>query len=593
MMSNLPPFVIFFVGAVLPFLFKGRVRNWLMIGVGAVGLWQVLSLDVGSTFDVQWLGYNLELMRVDGMSRPFGIIFTLSITAVFIYAMYMDESTPYVASCLYVGSALGAVFAGDLITLYLFWEIMAIASTFLVLLRRRKQTYGSAYRYVLVHIFGGLILLFGILLTISATGSTTFDASVFHTQSVGSWLVLVGFLINAAVPPMSAWLSDAYPEATVFGGIVLSAYTTKTAVYTLLRGFAGWEILIVIGCIMSIYGIVYALLENDMRRILAYSIINQVGFMICGAGIGTELAINGAIAHAFCHIIYKALLWMSAGAVLYRTGTAKCTELGGLYKSMPTTMILGTIGALAISSVPGTSGFTSKTLILMAASEQHLMWPWLILEMASAGVFLHAGIKFPYFVFFDKDRGLRPKKALPCMTVGMMVLAFFCLFLGIFPNVLYSILPYQDMFADGSFTVFKAEKVVTQMQLLLFSGLVFFLFLKLLKRTDTISLDTDWFYRKAGKWFFARCANLLNGINEWAYQTFAQRLPDSLYQLFNQGPARLTVVLLTPFWKFRGHEKERMEIGRTEIYRRALLGIYPVGIAAAFVAIFFVILYLT
>lgn len=593
MMSSFPPHLLLLIGAALAFAVKGRVRNWMMIGFSVLTLGLVLDLPHDTSLVVHWLGYPLELMRVDGLSKAFAVIFTLSLSAAYIYALYLDESTPYVASLVYVGSALGAVFAGDLISLYVFWEIMAVSSTFLILLRRRQRSYGSAFRYVLVHLLGGLILLAGILMVIGERGSTEFTAAAFNTDSVGSWLVLIGFLINAAAPPISAWLSDSYPEATVFGGIILSAYTTKTAVYTLLRGFAGWEILIVIGCFMSIFGIIYALLENDMRRILAYSIINQVGFMVCGAGIGTQMAINGAVAHAFCHIIYKALLWMSAGAVLYRTGKSKCTELGGLYKSMPTTMVLGTIGALAISSVPGTSGFTSKTLILLAAADQHLMWPWLVLEIASAGVFLHAGIKFPYFVFFDKDRGLRPLKALPSMTTAMAILAFFCILFGVYPDPLYALLPYQDMFADGSFSVLKASKIVTQMQLLMFSGLVFFLFLPFLKRTDTVSLDTDWFYRRGGRLLYRFFAWSLNGLNESAHRVFSVNLPTALFHVFNHGPSRVAVMFLTPVWRIQGLQPNEIHRRQKVVYRRASLGIYPVGFAAIFVAIFFVVLYLT
>jgi multicomponent Na+:H+ antiporter subunit D len=350
-------------------------------------------------------------------------------------------------------------------------------------------------------------------------------------------------LINASAVPFSSWLSDAYPESTVTGGVILSAYTTKTAVYTLLRGFPGWDILIFIGCVMVIYGIVYALLENDMRRILAYSITNQVGFMVTAAGIGTAMAINGAAAHAFCHIIYKALLWMSAGAVLAQTGRSKCTELGGLWKSMPWTMVLGTIGALAISSLPLTSGFTSKSLILQAAGDEGLVLAWTTLEIASAGVFLHAGIKFPYFVFFNVDRGLRPKEAPAHMLAAMGILAFLCIFLGVYPDPLYAILPFG---MDPAFTVYKAGKVVGQMQLLMFSALVFFLFLKLLRRTDTIALEIDWLYRKGGSMLYRGADSLFNGLNA-AAALFAEGLAKRLDRLSRELPERLAVWFAGPF----------------------------------------------
>jgi len=304
------------------------------------------------------------------------------------------------------------------------------------------------------------------------------------------WLILAGFLVNAGAPPLSAWLPDAYPEASWSGTVFLSAFTTKTAVYVLLRGFPGAEILVWIGMFMVFYGIVYALLENDMRRILAYSIVNQVGFMVTGIGIGTEVALNGAAAHAFTHILYKALLLMSAGSVLYVTGRRKCTDLGGLFRTMPLTTLCGGIGALAISSFPLTSGFVSKSMIAQAAVDQHLLWVYLALAAASAGVFLHAGIKFPWFVFFQKDSGLRPPEPPLNMRLAMGLFAALCIGLGVFYQPLYALLPFKT-----DFVPYLGYRVVGALELLLFSGLAFFVMLPLLRRTPTITLDVDWLYR--------------------------------------------------------------------------------------------------
>ncbi len=349
MIANLHPTLLFLPGHCCSGPASG-CRKILILLVPAAAFAVITQLSPGTFYGYELFGFDLNLLRVDKLSKVFGYVFTINAFACFIFALHLKDRYEHTAALAYIGSALGAVFAGDLISLYLFWEVMAITSTFLVLARQTQRSYNAAFRYVMVHIFGGLCLLAGILLQVDATGSVAFDG--FSLKGLPTYLILIGFLINAAAPPMSAWLSDAYPEATVTGGVIMTAYTTKTAVYTLIRGFAGWEILMVVGCFMAMYGIIYAILENDMRRILAYSIMNQVGFMICGVGIGTAMAINGAVAHAFAHIIYKALLWMSAGAVLYMTGKSKCTDLGGLYKTMPLTMIFGTIGALAISSFP-------------------------------------------------------------------------------------------------------------------------------------------------------------------------------------------------------------------------------------------------
>jgi multicomponent Na+:H+ antiporter subunit D len=323
------------------------------------------------------------------------------------------------------------------------------------------------------------------------TGSLAFDKLALDT--LPRWLILAGFLLNAGAPPLSAWLPDAYPESSWSGMVVLSAFTTKTAVYVLLRGFPGAELLIYVGLFMVFYGIIYAILENDMRRILAYSIVNQVGFMVTGIGIGTEMALNGAAAHAFAHIIYKALLLMSAGSVLYMTGKRKCTDLGGLFRTMPLTTICGIVGALSISSFPLTSGFVTKSMISEAAGMQHLEVVWYLLAAASAGVFLHAGIKFPWFVFFQRDSGLRPDDPPWNMRAAMIFFAALCIIIGVLPGPLYALLPFPVTYVP-----YTASHVVFYLQLLLFSGLAFFLMLGWLKRTLTITLDVDWFYRKLG-----------------------------------------------------------------------------------------------
>lgn len=597
-LHNLPPGLILLFGAFLVPLLKGRIRNLYVIVLPALAFFHISQLNSSDSLSLPFLDLNLDLLRADMWSKAFGYIFTLNAFAAFIYGYYQKKSTEFVAALFYIGSALMVVFAGDIVTLYVFWEAMAVASVYLVLASKTKQSFQAARRYILVHVCGGLVLLAGVILHINNTGSTTFTSFAPTEANLATWLILIGFLINAAAVPFSSWLPDAYPESTVLGGVILSAYTSKTAVYTLLRGFPGWEILIVIGCAMTLYGIIYALLENDMRRILAYSIINQVGFMVVGIGIGTPLALAGTVAHAFCHIIYKALLWMSAGAVLYRTGRSKCTELGGLYNTMPWTLVLGGIGALAISSVPLTSGFTSKTIIIAAAANQHIFWAWLILEIASAGVFLHAGIKFPFFVFFNVDRGLRPKEAPISMLAGMGILAFLCIYLGMFPERLYNILPHSDLVKSAmpsSFMdiyVHHFSHVVTQSQMLIFSGLVFFLFLPLLKRTDTISIDFDWFYRKGGTIIYIILDKGLNGLNTWADKTLARGWTASMAAFFQNGPARLLFLIIRPFWQLTGIPIEGPGSRENAFLEKFSKNRFSIGSVAVFAAIFLLVLVL-
>lgn len=570
MIDWLHPSFLFLLGAVLVALLPVRIRMAAAVLVPLAAFFVIVNLPLGNGLHYQLFGFDLTLLRVDKLSKAFGYVFTINAFAAGIFALHLKTRVEPVAALAYIGASIGAVFAGDLISLYLFWEVMAIASTFLILARGTERSYQSAFRYVMIHLLGGLLLLAGILLQIKATGSVAFD--LFAIRDLPTYLILIGFLVNAAVPPLSAWLSDAYPEATVTGGVVLTAYTTKTAVYTLIRGYAGWEILMVVGCVMALYGIIYAILENDMRRILAYSIINQVGFMVTGVGIGTAMALNGAVAHAFCHIIYKALLWMSAGAVLQLTGKSKCTDLGGLYKTMPLTLIFGCIGALAISSFPGFSGYTSKPMIIEASVYGNFYWVWLVLELASAGVFLHAGIKFPYFVFFAKDSGMRPGEAPPHMLVAMAFLSFICIFLGVYPQPLYAILPFEVNFHPYTF-----EHTLNQLQLLMFSALAFFMFLPMLKRTETISIDSDWFYRKGGQLFFTAADKVFNSINAQAEKLVVVQLTARLSEFFKQ-PGYLIQrqgVRLLAICSGDKQTQERLE-QQLEVRNRA--GAHPIGI---------------
>jgi multicomponent Na+:H+ antiporter subunit D len=478
------------LGAFLLPAVRDEQRRALVLGLPLATLALVWLVPEQAGLRLPFLGLELSPVHATAEGRLFATVFTLMAAVGGLYALGAGARTlELVAAYVYAGSAIGVTFAGDLLTLFIYWELMAIGSTALILLADTQSARAAAFRYLLVHLFGGVVLMAGIIGHWLATGSIAVE--VMAPDSLATILILIGVLVNAGAPPLSAWIADAYPEASPSGTVFLSAFTTKTAVFALLVLFPGTELLIWVGLYMVFYGIIYALLENDMRRILAYSIVNQVGFMVCAIGIGTELALNGAAAHAFAHIIYKALLLMSAGGVLLMTGKRKCTDLGGLFQSMPKTALYGIIGALAISAFPFTSGFVTKSLETSAAAHEGLFVVWMLLLAASAGVFLHAGIKFPWFVFFQKDSGLRPPEPPRAMRQAMALFALVCIGLGLFPQPLYAILPYPVHYQP-----YTAEHVVSQLQLLLFAGFAFFVLLSQMRRTLTISLDFDWFYRK-------------------------------------------------------------------------------------------------
>jgi multicomponent Na+:H+ antiporter subunit D len=488
--SVFPPALALIAGGLLLPLLRGHLRSAALLVVPLLALYLVWQVPDGIAVQTTFLGYNLALVKGDALSRLFGTVFAIMAFAGGLFALNQNRVVELAAAFCYAGAAIGVAFAGDLITVFIFWELMAIAST-LVIWSAGSSAFGAGLRYAAIHLLGGVLLMAGLAGEIATTGSITFGKLTL--DSVPRWLILTGFLLNAGAWPLSAWLPDAYPESSWSGMVFLSAFTTKVAVYVLLRAFPGTELLIYVGLFMVFYGIIYAILENDMRRILAYSIVNQVGFMVVGIGIGTDMALNGTAAHAFTHIIYKALLLMSAGSVLYMTGKRKCTDLGGLFRTMPLTAGCGIVGALSISSFPLTSGFVSKSMISEAAGMQHLATVWYLLAAASAGVFLHAGIKFPWFVFFQKDSGLRPSEPPWNMRLAMIFFAALCIGIGVLPGPLYALLPFRVEYVP-----YTGSHVVFYLQLLLFSGLAFFLMLGWLKRTLTITLDVDWLYRKAG-----------------------------------------------------------------------------------------------
>jgi len=496
MPEHLPPFVLFFMGAlVLPFLPR-RIRGWVFLVPPLAVLWLLSGLESGTSASVSFLLWELQPLRVDRLSLLFGWVFAMAAFVGGVYALHLKDTGQQVAALLYAGSALGAVFAGDLLTLFVFWEVMALTSAYLVLARRTQVSRASGMRYLYVHLGGGVILLAGIVLHWVESGSLAFE--LFEPRTTAAWLILVGFALNAAVPPLHAWLADAYPEATVTGAVFMSAFTTKTAVYALARGFWGWEILVPAGVIMALYGVVYAVLSDDIRRLLAYHIVSQVGYMVAGVGLGTEMGLNGATAHAFTHILYKGLLFMGAGVVLYSTGRSKLSELGGLARYMPWTVALYMIGAFSISGFPLWSGFVSKSITVEAAellSRENVV---LLLHLASIGTFLHTGLKLPYFTWWGPRRTYEPKPIPWNMVAAMAIAALLNTWIGLFPGGLYSILPHAIDYEAYTFS-----HVVKAAQLLGFTFLAFWIFRAKLGGEALMALDTDWVYRRPARASYA------------------------------------------------------------------------------------------
>lgn len=484
--------------AALAPLLPHTLRQLWMLGAIGVSAWLCWGIAPGvhlttSLATTSVVGLDLILVRAEAITKPFALVFHIAAALNVIYAMHETSRLTASAGLAYAGAAIAALFAGDFVTLFIYWELTAFTSVLLILVGGTARGLAAAMRYLLMQVSSGVVLLAGAaLLWRSGIGV---NVQSLDATSLAGVLILLAFGIKAAFPFLNGWLQDAYPEASITGTVILSAFTTKLAIYMLALCFRGLEWLIWIGAVMTVFPVFFAVIENDLRRVLAFSLNNQLGFMVVGIGVGTELAINGTVAHAFAHIIYKSLLFMSMGAVLLRTGTAKASELGGLWRQMPLTTVFCIIGAVSISSFPLFSGFVTKSLTIGSVASQGYFWVWMALIFASAGVLEHSGIKIPYFAFFGHDRKFAVKEAPLNMLIAMGFAAALCVIIGIAPQLLYALLPYEV-----TYKMWDAGHVLGELQLLVFAMLAFvFLMVRGLypPEIDSTVLNTDWFLRRA------------------------------------------------------------------------------------------------
>jgi multicomponent Na+:H+ antiporter subunit D len=506
------PALIMILGALFLPVVRGPFRRPYLFLIPLLTFVDVLYLSQhpGTYGVVQFLDWELTFGRVDRLSMIFGFIMSLMAIIGTIYGLHVEDEWQHMAAWFYVAGSLGVIYCGDFLVLFLFWEMMAFASTFLIWFNKSPESLAAGYRYILVHTFGGVILLLGFVLRYQATGDLSFVQLNVQSPELYTWLIMIGLMLNAAVPPLHSWLPDAYSKATITGSVFMCAFTTKTAIYTLARSCAGFDVLIILGVIMAIYGIIYAIMENDIRRLLGWEIVSQVGYMVTGVGIGTALAINGTCAHAFAHILYKGLLFMAAGAVIHATGKSKFTELGGLYRKMPATLLFLVIGGISVSAFPFLSGFVSKSMIISASFDAHILWAGFLLTMVSAGTFLVAGLRLPYLLFFSNSKCSAEtweKAADPGwnMQLAMVLASFFCILIGSYLPFLYGMLPNTEV----AYHPYGAYHLSETLQILALTALGFFLLRKYITAKETISLDLDWFYRKGGRAFLWTVKNPL------------------------------------------------------------------------------------
>ncbi len=504
MIKSIPPSILFILGALFVPLVKGRLKQAYLLLLGCLSFINLFCLEMGTHYSIHFLNYELILLKVDRLSMAMGIIFVLIGFFAILYGLHVKEDGQHVAALLYMGSSLGVVFSGDYFSLFFFWEIMAITSTFLIWYQREKGSLDAGFRYLFMHILGGCALLTGIILHVASTGSIVVQPL---TGSLASSLILIGFGLNAAFLLLHTWLPDAYPEGTVTGSVFLSVFTTKTGVYTLARSFPNHEFIAYMGGAMALFGVIYALLQNDVRRLISYHIISQVGYMLAGIGVGTALGVNGGIAHLINNLLYKTLLFMTTGSVIHMTGKRKLTELGGLARKMPLTCITGIIASLSISGSPGFNGFVSKGMLLSSMAEANQPWLEGMLRLASVGTFL-SFTKLCYFTFFSKNGEVEAKDPPLHMSLAMVSVASLCMLIGIYPSLLFSILPH----APAEYHAYTISHIIGVFQLFLWAGLVFMLFKSAFSPHNWIILDFDFFYRKAFQWIGGIMRGPLNDL---------------------------------------------------------------------------------
>ncbi|MBW2708247.1 MAG: Na+/H+ antiporter subunit D [Deltaproteobacteria bacterium] len=513
------PFVL--LGLILPFLRGGGWRPLLFIPP-VVAIFLALQLQVGRYWEVDYVGQVLVLGRVDALSLPFIILFAFMTLICTTFSFHVRDKAQHVAALFFMAGAFGSVLAGDYWTLYIFWQGMTVSSSFLIWLNRSPDASKTGFLYMMLLLLSSVLLLAGILLRERVLGNFLFSSADADLMWHFDWLILGAFAINAAVIPLHAWMTQGIPKATIPGAVFLSIFGIKTAVYAMARCFAGLDLLIILGVCTALYGAVYAIFSNNIRRILAYLLISQVGLMIMGIGMNSKAALNGAIALAYAHTFYMALLLMAMGSVIYATHEELLGRMGNLFRKLPFVAALTLMGILALCAVPFFSGFTGVSLIFEEALKLQTPIPgeFLVPVLALAMILIIlGGVRLPFFLFRSESTETKESlQPLPGnMLVAMGMAGAFCLLQGIFPEVLNRHLPYP--LEERSLTLFKLAVGF----LFPAATLLLFIFLRPLLRPGTNELpDFEWLYRLIGRSImalFSKPLSWMDGIWSEIYRT--------------------------------------------------------------------------
>ena len=514
LMTMLHPGIIMIIFGFVVMLLPRSCRKPLSLIAPLVTIWAFLQMTEKSSLPYELSPYiRMEFIHLDSLAWTFMLVFCIIAVLNGIYGLSVQHRYECGMSLVYAGSVMGVILAGDCLSLIIFWEISAFASMYVVFCKHDRISARASFRYILVHAFGGNMLLVGLIMYMFHYGNNLEHLADCIGQPC-FWLIAIGVAVNAAIPPFHAWLPDAYPESTATGTVYLSSFTTKAAIYLLIRLFAGMEDLVWIGAIVAIYGACMAIMENGIRRLLAYHIISQLGMMIAAAGAGGAIGADAASAHAFTNILFKGVLMMGAGAVIYATGRDKITELGGLAKKMPLTAGCFMISSLAIAGLPGLSGFVSKALIMDALHEAGYTVPALLLTAGGVGTLLSITLKINWFVFFgpcEDEKASEVKRSVPwTMNAAMILGTAATIAIGLMPDRFYALMPYKTIVHP-----YHMGHVLEYVAIFIGGSIPFFLYLKKMKPHDEITLDFDWFYRKPFNSLILWISKVTENIFKW------------------------------------------------------------------------------
>ncbi|HOV22105.1 MAG TPA: proton-conducting transporter membrane subunit [bacterium] len=464
------PTAICFIISLIHILFyklSRKKRCWISILGGLVVLLSTIYIVCNCTW----------FLLLGGISSFFAILISFLGLLVIIYSQKYNWQSTFVYDCLlffFIGSMLGTTLSPNLILFYSFWEFMTFSSFFLILYENTKEAKSASIKYLIMTGAGSIFLLFGILGYLSGIAGQ----SIFWKHLL-FFSIIIGAGIKAGLFPLHSWLADAHPAAPTPISALLSGIMIKIGIYALILFYfeifspswsIGWQtIMIIIGCLTVLTGCLLAIIQNDIKRLLAFSSIGQIGYIFLGIACGTNLGLLGALYHTLNHALFKGLLFLAAGVIIKKVGSRNLSDYGGLGEKMPFTFFAFFIASLSISGIPPFNGFISKWIIYQALLEKGTVLTTVAFLIAILGscLTLAACLK----VLNDTFLGVRKRENIqkesrisPFFSIPMGVLSVLCFILGVFP----------DFFMNNVFSkiVFAPEVNISLINIVNFYGIL-------------------------------------------------------------------------------------------------------------------------